>query len=38
MKVLMYTLRFFIQYHNEGVLKKYGPKLHVGVVKELANL
>ncbi|BDD63175.1 hypothetical protein MPDQ_007373 [Monascus purpureus] len=28
----------FWKYHNEGVLKKYGPKLQVGVVKESANL
>ncbi|KAL1623239.1 hypothetical protein SLS56_008407 [Neofusicoccum ribis] len=26
------------QYHNEGVLKKYAPKLKVGTVKEEAKL
>jgi hypothetical protein len=26
------------QYHNEGVLKKYGPKLKIGEVKEQAKL
>lgn len=26
------------QYHNEGVLKKYAPKLKVGEVKEEAKL
>ncbi|PVH97212.1 cytochrome b5 [Periconia macrospinosa] len=28
----------FWKYHNEGVLKKYGEKLKVGVVKEEAKL
>jgi len=28
----------FWKYHNEGVLKKYGPKLKVGSVKESAKL
>ncbi|KAH7118992.1 cytochrome b5-like heme/steroid binding domain-containing protein [Dendryphion nanum] len=28
----------FWKYHNEGVLKKYGPKLKVGDVKEEAKL
>ena len=28
----------FWKYHNEGVLKKYGPKLKVGTVKEEAKL
>lgn len=26
------------QYHNEGVLKKYQPKLKIGEVQEKANL
>lgn len=28
----------FWKYHNESVLKKYGPKLQVGTVKESAKL
>ncbi|KAJ9370058.1 hypothetical protein DTO282E5_5255 [Paecilomyces variotii] len=28
----------FRKYHNEGVLKKYGPKLKIGEVKEAAKL
>ncbi|CAO2654175.1 Nn.00g109080.m01.CDS01 [Neocucurbitaria sp. VM-36] len=28
----------FWKYHNEGVLKKYAPKLKVGTVKEEAKL
>ncbi|KAI9373154.1 cytochrome b5-like heme/steroid binding domain-containing protein [Aspergillus egyptiacus] len=28
----------FWKYHNDGVLKKYGPKLKVGDVKEGAKL
>ncbi|KAJ4315806.1 hypothetical protein SLS59_001098 [Nothophoma quercina] len=28
----------FWKYHNESVLKKYGPKLKVGTVKEEAKL
>lgn len=28
----------FWKYHNEGVLKKYGPKLKVGTVKEESKL
>ncbi|KAK2807038.1 hypothetical protein FQN50_005612 [Emmonsiellopsis sp. PD_5] len=28
----------FWKYHNEGVLKKYGPKLKVGEVKDAAKL
>ncbi|KAJ9662094.1 hypothetical protein H2198_001636 [Neophaeococcomyces mojaviensis] len=28
----------FWKYHNEGVLKKYAPKLKVGTVKETAKL
>ncbi|KAK7532983.1 putative cytochrome b5 [Phyllosticta citribraziliensis] len=28
----------FWKYHNEGVLKKYGPKLKVGEVKDEAKL
>lgn len=28
----------FWKYHNEGVLKKYAPKLKVGTVKEVAKL
>jgi len=28
----------FWKYHNEGVLKKYGPKLRVGGVREEAKL
>ncbi|KAF3919962.1 hypothetical protein AA313_de0207290 [Arthrobotrys entomopaga] len=28
----------FWKYHNEGVLKKYSPKLKVGTVKEEAKL
>lgn len=31
-------LTIHIQYHNEGVLKKYAPKLKVGSVKEEAKL
>ena len=27
-----------LQYHNEGVLKKYGAKLKIGEVKEEAKL
>ena len=28
----------FWKYHNEGVLKKYAPKLKIGTVKEEAKL
>ncbi|CAG8977447.1 hypothetical protein HYALB_00007780 [Hymenoscyphus albidus] len=28
----------FWKYHNEGVLKKYSPKLQIGTVKEAAKL
>lgn len=28
----------FWKYHNEGVLKKYSPKLKIGEVKEAAKL
>ncbi|EAW06288.1 cytochrome b5-like heme/steroid binding domain-containing protein [Aspergillus clavatus NRRL 1] len=28
----------FWKYHNDGVLKKYAPKLKVGEVKEVAKL
>jgi hypothetical protein len=31
-------LTCWMQYHNESVLKKYGPKLKVGTVKEEAKL
>lgn len=31
-------LTVYSQYHNESVLKKYSPRLHIGSLKESAKL